>query len=172
VTTITPYRSPVQDGPDGFGQLLHAEWAKFRTVRGWVIAAAVAAALMVGFAVLGAAGSHSTYNTSPDGPEIVGHPPVPIGPSGIAVSDSFYFVHQSLAGDGTITGRVTALTGATLHLEPGGTPTPTSSTVQPWTKVGLIIKDSTKPGSAYAAMLVLSLIHLLRCRRSTLCRSR
>ena len=35
--TITPYRSTVREGRDGFGQLLHAEWTKFRTVRGWVI---------------------------------------------------------------------------------------------------------------------------------------
>ena len=31
-------------GRDGFGQLLHAEWTKFRTVRGWVIAAVAARA--------------------------------------------------------------------------------------------------------------------------------
>ena len=34
MTTITKYRSPVQDGRDGFPQLVHAEWTKFRTVRG------------------------------------------------------------------------------------------------------------------------------------------
>ena len=28
---------PVRAERDGFGQLLHAEWTKFRTVRGWVI---------------------------------------------------------------------------------------------------------------------------------------
>jgi hypothetical protein len=35
--TIAPYRSPAPAGHDGFGQLLQAEWTKFRTVRGWVI---------------------------------------------------------------------------------------------------------------------------------------
>ena len=29
----TPYRSPRPAGRDGFLQLLHAEWTKFRTVR-------------------------------------------------------------------------------------------------------------------------------------------
>jgi len=27
---------------DGFAQLLHAEWTKFRTVRGWVIGVIIA----------------------------------------------------------------------------------------------------------------------------------
>ncbi len=31
----------------GFGRLLHAEWTKFRTVRGWVIAMMTAAVLIV-----------------------------------------------------------------------------------------------------------------------------
>ena len=48
MTTVTPYRSPVQDGPDGFPQLLHAEWTKFRTVRGWVIGMIVAILVTAG----------------------------------------------------------------------------------------------------------------------------
>ena len=44
--TMAPQRSgAVSDGNDSFGSLLHAEWTKFRTVRGWVIAMVVAAAL-------------------------------------------------------------------------------------------------------------------------------
>ena len=35
-------------GGDGFAQLLHAEWTKFRTVRGWVIALIVAVLVMAG----------------------------------------------------------------------------------------------------------------------------
>ena len=42
--TITPYRSAVPAGRDGFAQLLRAEWTKFRTVRGWVIGTVAAAA--------------------------------------------------------------------------------------------------------------------------------
>ncbi len=41
-----------------------------------------------------------------------GEPPLPVGPDGEAVADSYYFVHQPLTGDATITTRVTALTGA------------------------------------------------------------
>jgi hypothetical protein len=35
----------------------------------------------------------------------------PVGPGGEEVSDSFYFTHQPLAGNGSITVRVTSLTG-------------------------------------------------------------
>ncbi len=42
----------------------------------------------------------------PGGEEIIGHPSVPIGPDGEAVTDSFQFVHQRLDGDGSITARV------------------------------------------------------------------
>ena len=31
---LTTYRSDMRAGRDGFGQLLRAEWTKFRTVRG------------------------------------------------------------------------------------------------------------------------------------------
>ena len=37
MTVITPYRSELGSGRDGFAQLLRAEWTKFRSVRGWVI---------------------------------------------------------------------------------------------------------------------------------------
>src|ERR1035441_2904309 len=45
--TMTPYRSGQRAGRDGFPQLLHAEWTKFRTVRGWVISMVAAALLVV-----------------------------------------------------------------------------------------------------------------------------
>jgi hypothetical protein len=51
MTTVTPYRSPVREGRDGFGQLLHAEWTKFRTVRGWVIGMIVAVLVTAGLGV-------------------------------------------------------------------------------------------------------------------------
>jgi ABC-type transport system involved in multi-copper enzyme maturation permease subunit len=84
------------------------------------------------------------------------------------VSDSFYFVHQPLTGDGSITVRVTALTGrhsAGTSRGPaagqgsagqgsaGQGPAMTAGLV-PWAKAGIIITASTKQGSAYAAMMV------------------
>ncbi|MEU6431293.1 ABC transporter permease subunit [Microbispora sp. NPDC046973] len=135
VTSRPPRR---KTGGDGFLQLLHAEWTKFRTVTGWVNGMLVAALLVVVFAVL--AGLSSDQK---------GAPPVPIGPGGQPVTDSFYFVHQPLAGDGTVTvsvselqSRIASGRGAAL---PGSVP---------WAKAGLIIKESTRQGSAYAAIMV------------------
>ncbi len=56
-TTTTPGRPGPQAGPAGFGQLLRAEWIKFRTVRGWVIGNLIATLVTVGIALL----NHSTY---------------------------------------------------------------------------------------------------------------
>jgi hypothetical protein len=36
--TVTPHRSPLTSERESFWHLVHAEWTKFRTVRGWVIA--------------------------------------------------------------------------------------------------------------------------------------
>ena len=165
-----PYRSQAPVGSDGFAQLLWAEWTKFRTVRGWVIGLVAAALVMVLLSLLGAAGSHSTI-----GNNRVGHGFVPVGPGGESVADSFYFVHQPLAGNGSMTLRVTSLTGASTPGGPGCQPVPGSprqapagnrSTgpdgsparnqhgIQPWAKAGIIIKASTAEGSVYAAVMV------------------
>jgi hypothetical protein len=37
------------------------------------------------------------------------NPPVPTGPGGEAVRDTYKFVHQALAGDGSLTARVVAI---------------------------------------------------------------
>jgi hypothetical protein len=140
--TITPYRSGQRPGRDDFPHLLRAEWTKFRTVRGWVITM-VAAALLTALAVAALAGaSNGSQNAG-------AHPAVAIGPGGEAVTDDFYFVHQSLDGNGSITARVTSPD--TELLTPGGG-SPSQFAV-PWAKAGIIIKASTRPGSAYAAVL-------------------
>jgi ABC-type transport system involved in multi-copper enzyme maturation permease subunit len=137
--TITTYSSGVRGGRDGFAQLLRAEWTKLRTVRGWLIALIAGALVIVGIGLL----NHSTCGAVTPGGRNVACTPL-IGPGGEAVTDSFYFVHQPLAGDGSITARVTALTGRA-----GG-----RASLPPWSKAGIIIQASTRPGSAYAAMLV------------------
>jgi hypothetical protein len=86
----------------GFASLLHAEWTKFRTVRGWVIAMIVAALVTVGFGLIGQESCGTVNNAACT---------LPLGPGGEAVADSFYFVRQPLAGNGSITVRVTSLTG-------------------------------------------------------------
>ena len=155
--------SPDGDGPDGFWRLLHAEWTKFRTVRGWVIWMIVAVFLFV-FVGVFAAGNVS-IGCGP-GPQQTGRaclPYVPLGPGGEAVTDNFYFVRKPVTGNGTITARVTSLTGehasGNSHVPvraPGaGSQGPAMTPgLVPWAKAGIIIKASTKQGSAYAAMMV------------------
>jgi ABC-type transport system involved in multi-copper enzyme maturation permease subunit len=140
---------------DGFLQLLRAEWVKFRTVRGWVVGMLAGAAVIVGLGLLpGAQGS-----CGQQGPDSACT--LPIGPGGEEVSDRFSFVHQSLAGSGSITVRVTSLTGllpapATGRGNPGdqGPQEGTRPGSAPWAKAGLIIKASTRQGSAYGAIMV------------------
>jgi ABC-2 family transporter protein len=139
--TITPYRSGQQPGRDDFPHLLRAEWTKFRTVRGWVMAM-VAAALLTALAVVALAGvSSGSQNAG-------ANPTVAIGPGGEAVTDDFYFVHQSLDGNGSITARV-----ASLDTELATPTGPAPHIAVPWAKAGIIIKASTRPGSAYAAVM-------------------
>ena len=127
-----------------FAKTLHAEWTKFRTVRGWVIGAVAAAGAIMALGLLpGLQGSCGTHGP---GSECV----LPVGPGGEEVTDRFTFVHQSLAGDGTITVRVTALTG----LLPGPNPDEPRPGVVPWAKAGLIVKAGTGQGSSYAAVVV------------------
>ncbi|MGH3121259.1 MAG: ABC transporter permease subunit, partial [Streptosporangiaceae bacterium] len=119
--------------------MIRAEWVKFRTVRGWVMAALIAVAAVAGFAVIngqqGTCGGDSCTQL--------------LGPGGEPVSDSFYFVHQTLSGDGSITARVSALTSQA---------SPTLSGDQrvrvPWAKAGLILKASLAGGSQYAAIMI------------------
>jgi ABC-type transport system involved in multi-copper enzyme maturation permease subunit/regulation of enolase protein 1 (concanavalin A-like superfamily) len=138
---VTPYQSRLREGPYKFADLLRAEWTKFRTVRGWVIAVLAAALSIVAFALL----------PSQQGSCNVAGCAVPVGPGGEQVSDSFYLMHQPLAGNGSITVRVTSLTGQIPRLTDSGGMRPG---LVPWAKAGIIIKASTSQGSAYAAMMI------------------
>jgi hypothetical protein len=166
VSTITPYRSPVQDGRDGFGQLLHAEWTKFRTVRGWLIGMTVAVLVIAGLGVFLVYASVAGVSCGTSGPggqtqnaqhgAACAAPPLLVGPGGEPVTDSFFFVRQPLAGNGSITVRVTSLTA--LRPAADGTPPPgvrlPPVALMPWAKAGIIIKQDLTPGSPYAAIMV------------------
>ncbi|MFG2128678.1 hypothetical protein ACGFNV_12895 [Streptomyces sp. NPDC048751] len=121
-------------------RVLRAEWTKFRTVRGWVLGVFGAALASVLFLLAGTTSSNQQAHDAAA---------LPVGPGGEAVNDSFYFVHQALTGDGSITVPVIALVGA-LAQEPGQT----SSGVTPWAKTGILVKQSLGQGSPYAAMMV------------------
>ncbi len=133
---VAPYRSGQQAGRDGFAQLLRAECTKFLTVRGQAAGMAAAPLMMVLFAVLAGISSNQQ-----------GRPAVPVGPGGEPVTDSFYFVHRPLAGNGSITVSVSALRADSPQGQPASVP---------WAKAGLIIKASTRQGSPYAAIMVTS----------------
>ena len=115
--------------------VLHAEWTKFRTVRGWVIAMIVGALAIAAFA-LAPIQQGSCNVSSCSGP---------VGPGGEQVSDSFYFLHQPLAGDGSITVRGTSLTGQIPVIANSGGTRPG---LVPWAKAGIIIKASTRPSAS------------------------
>jgi hypothetical protein len=123
----------------GFGRVLHAEWTKFRTVRGWVLGTlgAMAAICLVG--LLATAQSNGGGQPAK----------LPTGPGGEAVNDSFSFLHQPLRGDGTLTVPLSALTGRVAT-----TPTQDKPGLVPWAKAGIIVKESLEPGSSYASMMV------------------
>jgi ABC-type transport system involved in multi-copper enzyme maturation permease subunit len=152
-TNATPYRSAQPAARDGFLRLLHGEWTKFRTVRGWVVGMVTAGLVTVAVGLLGAAGN-SISCTGPHGGKC--DHSVPTGPGGQEIRDSMTLVHRPLTGDGSITVRITSLTG----LYPpggrdpgdGGPETGMLPGVQPWAKAGVIVKDGTEQGSSYAAV--------------------
>jgi hypothetical protein len=136
----------------GFARLLRAELTKFRTVRGWMIALCAAAVVFVLLAFLSAFASRS------------GNVDVPTGPDGEAVTDTSMFVHQTLAGDGTLTARVTSLSGAHTSPSPAsGNASSAASKGQPgsqlhpglapWAKAGIILEPDTSQGTRYAAVM-------------------
>jgi len=162
-TQVIPVPQPdagLGDRPrGGFGAAVRAEWTKFRSVRGWVIGMILAALLTIFLGVFAAAnvniGCGTSGRSQQSGKACL--PYVPHGPGGEVVTDSFSFVRQPLTGNGVITARVTTLTGehATLNAGPAqagsGTMVPGLAA---WAKAGIIIKQSTHQGSAYAAMMV------------------
>ena len=144
----TPYRSSAPAGRAGFLQLLRAEWTKFRTVRGWVIGTFALVLAMVLVSLLAASGNKMSVKAAPGQPTAHGSS-ITLGPDDEPVHDTFSFVHRPLDGDGSITVRVSSLTGR-LTL-PGGD---TQPGLQPWSKAGIIVKEGLTPGSTYAALMV------------------
>jgi len=157
MTTIAPYRSPAAPGKNGFRQALHAELTKFRTVRGWIIGALVGVLAMAGVGLLASAGGTSACQQAGAGAQgqqssggCAHGISFVLGPNGEPVSDSFYFVGQPLAGDGSVTVRVTSLTG----LIPSNSTGNNVPGIAEWAKAGLILKENLSQGSAYAAITV------------------
>jgi ABC-type transport system involved in multi-copper enzyme maturation permease subunit len=144
----------------GFGELVRSEWIKFSSVRGWVIGMIVAALLTLLVGVF--LGANANIGCGPTKSGRACLPKLPIGPGGEAVTDSFYFVHQPLDGNGSLTIRITSLTtlistGGQVGPVGQGPRNPLANMQKglvPWAKAGIIITASTRQGSAYAAIMV------------------
>ncbi|MFG1615779.1 hypothetical protein ACGFI3_23710 [Nonomuraea wenchangensis] len=138
-------------GQDGFPQALRAEWARFRSSRGWALTMAASVLVTVSLGLLIAGGVRSTCVTGK------GEGPCPaplLGPDGTAVKDKYYFVHQPLKGNGAITARVSDLTGQMRLPDVVPGVRNVAEGVVPWAKAGLLVRQSLKQGTPYAAVML------------------
>ncbi|MFF3956566.1 hypothetical protein ACFYY1_25615 [Streptomyces sp. NPDC001890] len=119
------------------------EWTGFRRP-GRLIAMAAAALVVIALGLLPA----FSDRTSCDGP----CPAEPTGPDGSHVNDQFSFLHRDLGENGSITVRMTSMTGTITY------PPPDHDRIVPglvpWAKAGIIIKDGIRRGSSYAALML------------------
>jgi len=124
-------------------ELLRHEWTVFRTRRRIVaMTAAILATVLLGLLLAYGVGSRSTCS---EGPVEVPCPTELVG-------DTFYFAHRPLGENGSITVRMTSMTGIITY------PPPDHDEIVPglvpWAKAGIIIKDGLTQGSSYAALMV------------------
>ncbi|MFD6891648.1 hypothetical protein [Streptomyces sp. NPDC059957] len=124
-------------------ELLRQEWTRFlRPAR--LIALVTAALMVLALGLLYAFGNHASCAGT--------CPADPTGPDGTAVSDQFAFMHRDLGREGSITVRMTSMTGTITY------PPPHHDRIVPglvpWAKAGIIIKDGVRQGSSYAALMV------------------
>ncbi|MFI5907544.1 ABC transporter permease subunit [Dactylosporangium sp. NPDC051541] len=127
-----------------FLRTLHAEWTKLRTVRGWVIGLLAAAAVIIALGLTPSRAGSCGQN-GPGSECATLH-----GPEGQEVTDSSTYVHRTLTGDGSITVRLAGLTGQLPTFDGPET----RDGLAPWAKAGLMVRDGTKAGSAYAAVML------------------
>jgi hypothetical protein len=128
--------------------IMRQEWTTFRT-RSQTIAMTAATLFIIVPGLLIAYGMRASCS---EGPVEVACPSDPVGPEGQAVSDRFYFVHRPLGENGSITARVTSMTGIITY------PPPNHDEIVPglvpWAKAGIIVKKGLEQGSSYAALMV------------------
>jgi hypothetical protein len=124
-------------------ELLRREWTAFR--RPSRLAALTAAAVvLVALGLLYAVGVHSSCD---------GACPVdPRGRDGAVVADRLWFLHRDLGPEGSITARMTSMTGTITYPPPDHDEI--VSGLVPWAKAGIMVKDGVRPGSPYAALMM------------------
>jgi hypothetical protein len=134
---------------ESFPRLLLAEWTKLRSVSRWVITLLGATALTIGLSCLAATGNKW---------DVRGQDQFATGPLGEPVADTFYFLHQPVAGDTTLTVRVASLTPEpdrrAVRMGPDQLtkvkdPSPFAAPA-----AGIMIKDGTRRGSSYASVML------------------
>ncbi|WP_283137764.1 hypothetical protein [Rhizohabitans arisaemae] len=123
-------------------ELLRREWLAFRRP-GRLIALAAAALAVIAPGLLSASGDRSSC----DGP----CPKVPVAVDGSPVGDRFWFLHRDLGREGSITVRMTSMTGTITYPPPNHDRI--VSGLVPWAKAGIIVKDGLRQGSRYAALM-------------------
>lgn len=143
-----PYNRRMQATSQPFTVAVRHEWRAFRS-RGRILALAAAALVTTLPGLLVAAGNRSSCS---QGAVEVTCPTDPVEPQGNAVSDRFSFAHRPLDGDGSITVRMTSMTGIITY------PPPDHDEIVPglvpWAKAGIMVKDGVRQGSSYAALMV------------------
>lgn len=130
--------------------LIRSEWTTFRN-RGRMLAmaATIVVTILLGLSFAILLGSRTSCS---NGPVEVPCPADPTSSDGRAVTDTFYFVHRPLGENGSITTRLTSMSGIITY------PPPDHDEIVPglvpWAKAGVIVKDGTAQGSPYAALMV------------------
>jgi hypothetical protein len=134
---------------ESFLRLLLAEWTKLRSVSRWVITLLGAAALTIGLSYLAATGNKW---------DVRGQAQYTTGPLGEPVADTFYFVHQRITGDTTLTVRVASLTPEPNRraVRVGSDQMTKIEDSSPFAQpaAGIMIKDGTRRGSSYASVML------------------
>ncbi|MEO3821524.1 hypothetical protein [Plantactinospora sp. B24E8] len=124
-------------------ELLRREWTAFRSPGRLAALAAVVLAI-IALGLLYASGNRSSC----PGP----CPVTPVASDGAVVGDRFWFLHRDLGREGSITVRLTAMTGTITYPPPNHDQI--VSGLVPWAKAGIIVKDGVRPGSRYAALMM------------------
>jgi hypothetical protein len=72
--------------------------------------------------------------------------------AGLEVADRFWFLHRDLGPEGSLTVRLTRMTGTITYPPPDHDEI--VSGLVPWAKAGIIVKDGLRQGSSYAAVMM------------------
>lgn len=124
-------------------ELLRREWTAFRRP-GRLIALVAAALAVIAPGLLLTLDNHASC----PGP----CPATPVAGDGSVVSDTFWFLHRDLGREGSITVRMTSMTGTITYPPPRHDRI--VSGLVPWAKAGIIVKDGMRQGSRYAALMM------------------